>query len=140
MTKEREATTMPLPLIASSLLAAVAGVLHAALVLFPLLDARFTAAMTGYPPYPQFRVGEPVVLGIAAVPVLAIASSLWAVRSARQAAVGEGVAGAAALFLALYDIGGGTSGTLPGALLLLAALLTYICTLPDDERPGEFQG
>jgi hypothetical protein len=140
MTNERETAAARLPLIASSLLAAAAGVFHAALVLLPLLLARFTAVLSGYPPDPQFQVEAPVVLGIAAVPVLAIASSLWAVRSARQAAVGEGVAGVAALFLALYDIGGGTSGTLPGALLLLAALLTYARTLPDDERPGDIEG
>lgn len=125
MTNERKSGTIPLPLIGSSLLAAVAGVLHAAWVLFPLLDARFTAAMMDIPPDPELRLGGPVVLGIAAIPVLALAASLWSVRGAARAAVGEGVAGIAALLLALYDIGGATSGTLPGVLLLLVAPLTY---------------
>ncbi len=125
MPHERTSAAAHLPLIVAALLAAASGVLHAAWVLFPLLDARFTTVMMGRPPDPQFRVGMLTVLAIAGVPILAIASALWTLHSTTQAAIGEGVAAATALYLALFDIGGGTSGWVPGALLLPIALFTY---------------
>ncbi len=107
------------------LLAAACGVLHAVWVLFPLLDARFTADLMDLPLDPQFRVGTLTVLVIAAIPIVAVASSLWAMHSRTQAAVGEGAAGVVALYLAFFDIGGATSGWIPGGLLIPIALLTY---------------
>jgi len=125
VTNERRTATTRLRLLAASLLAAACGVLHAVWVLFPLLDARFTADLMDIPLDPQFRVGTLTVLVIAAVPVLAVASSLWIFHSRTQAAIMAGVAGVTALGLALPDIGGSTSGWIPGGLLIPIALLTY---------------
>lgn len=125
-TKERQTAAARLPLIVAALSAATCGMLHAVWVLFPLLNARFTAEMMGIPPDPQFRVATPTVLVRAAVPVLAVASSLWMMHSRTQAATMAGAAGVAALFLASFDIGGGTSGWIPGGLLVPIAMLTYI--------------
>ncbi len=130
------------PLVILSVSAVICGVLHAMWVLFPLLDAQATANLMGTPLDPQYQVRNLAVMAIIAVPVLGIGSPLWAWHSRGHAAIGEVLAGSIALVLALSDIGGGTSGWIPGGFLIPIGLLTVLLREPGatPRRPDTVAG